>query len=120
MSVRAPLFTSCALRQAGDLQIEAVLSLLLMRPRRGTGFPRTAILDFGCGNGSLLEGLRTFPPHMLERISYVGIDTDEQAVADANRIASFASSLTPKILPLRDVLADCRIATPSAAASAST
>lgn len=99
------------LRKAGDLQLESVLSLLFLRPRRHDTFPMTAILDYGCGSGSLLEGLRTFPPYILQKIRYVGIDEDEKAVAASKLVAFRSDSLTPKIRPLAHVLAECRIGT---------
>lgn len=101
----------CPLRNAGDLQLESVLPLLFTRPRRGKGFPETAILDFGCGTGSLLEALGTFPAYMLRRISYFGLDHDVRSVTAAKEVAARKNDLTPKIVPIEKALRECRIGT---------
>jgi len=82
------MIEACPFRTSGDIQLEVVLSLMLMNQNDGPGedpmkpmvFRGMRVLDFGCGKGSLLSALRTFSPAVLPFIEYVGVDQNRDAL----------------------------------------
>jgi len=99
----------CRKRGAGDLQMESVLSTLFLRSRTGHGFPKTSILDYGCGDGALLRALRTFSPQILGKIRYVAFDPEPAQVDAARIVAAEIDPGAPRTTPLVHTLAECRI-----------
>lgn len=61
-----------------------LLSLLLhLQERIGTWH----LLDYGCGNGVLLQALATLPQAVISHMQYVGLDPDSDRLATASILA---------------------------------
>lgn len=109
------MFFGCPIRSSGNLQLESVLSPLLMLQQSTGGsdefdptfFPIVRILDFGCGNGRLLDALRTFSTTVLRSIQYVGLDISAEAIEAAKRVASRPDIDAPNNNSLEVRLREC-------------
>lgn len=60
----------------GDIQIIQALGVLLSDSSEYT------LLDYGCGEGRLIEGLRTFNDDTLNRMTYIGVNTNYPLAAE--------------------------------------
>lgn len=107
---------ACLLNSSGDRQLEPVLTPLLFLDTKldleeGGGvvssFPGARILDFGCGNGRLLDAIGTYCPSVIRNLQYVGWDLSLDAVEKARTIAKQSRSATE--LPLNQRLRSCKI-----------
>jgi SAM-dependent methyltransferase len=61
--------------------------LALLAHIRERGQPWT-VLDYGCGNGVLLNALTTLPPSMVKLMQYVGLDYDVYRLSVAQTVAA--------------------------------
>ncbi len=62
--------------------------ILIISQKLNSETENFSIVDFGCGNGRLIYGLNNLDPKVLEKLTYFGIDINQNYLDECKKIAT--------------------------------